>query len=98
MAPERGKPPEVEQPMAFDRRGYYYRSKRVGGGVRREYLGRGLAAELAAGIAQLERARWERDRETLRAERAGAAAFGKDTQPPCPHVYTTAKSTWAAVI
>jgi len=61
--------------MAFDRRGYFYQSKRVGGGVRREYLGRGLAAELAAGIAQLERAQREHDREALRAERAEADAL-----------------------
>jgi hypothetical protein len=63
--------------MAFDRRGYFYRSKRVGGGVRREYLGRGLAAELAAGIAQLERARREHDRQALRAERAEVEALDR---------------------
>ena len=42
----------VEQ-MAFDRRGYYYRSYRDGDRVHRVYLGKGLAAQLSAStIAQ----------------------------------------------
>lgn len=44
--------------MAWDARGYFYRSRRVGGRVAREYYGNGPIAEMAAHLmAELGRAR-----------------------------------------
>ncbi len=44
--------------MAWDSRGYFYRSRRVGGRVVREYFGRGPLAEAAAHLlAHLKAAR-----------------------------------------
>jgi hypothetical protein len=40
--------------MAWDERGYYYRSERDGKNVRRSYIGRGHAAAVAASDGQSE--------------------------------------------
>jgi hypothetical protein len=61
--------------MAWDRRGYYYMSKREAGRVRRVYVGRGLAAEVADGMDRLVRLKREHDREALRAEGAEVDAL-----------------------
>jgi hypothetical protein len=45
---KRGKRLEVAQPMSWDRRGYYYRVRKVNGRVVREYVGAGRVAELVA--------------------------------------------------
>jgi hypothetical protein len=54
--------------MSWDRRGYYYRSRKVGGKVRREYLGRGPIIEELARLHAEERADRERDRRALAEE------------------------------
>jgi hypothetical protein len=53
--------------MGWDRRGYYYRVKRVNGRVVREYVGGGRVAELVAQTDELER-------EKKLVERAGEKA------------------------
>jgi hypothetical protein len=51
--------------MAWDRRGYFYRSRRVGGRVVREYFGCGPLAEAAAHL--LDRLKAAREGHALRA-------------------------------
>lgn len=56
--------------MAWEARGkkrYYYRSRRVSGAVKKEYLGRGVAAKQAAIEDELARSRRDREREQIRA-------------------------------
>jgi hypothetical protein len=55
--------------MAWER-GYYYRSRKEGGRVVREYVGSGPLAELAAERDANEREQREAQRAALRAERA----------------------------
>src|SRR5262245_45941618 len=54
--------------MAWER-GYYYRVRKVGGRVVREYIGRGPAAELIAELDAFERA----EKEHRRFDRAAEA-------------------------
>jgi hypothetical protein len=58
--------------MALEQRNgslyYYYRSERVGGRVRKVYLGSGRLAELWAEAERVERERREADREREHAE------------------------------
>ena len=59
--------------MGFDRRGYFYRFRRVGGRRVAEYLGRGDAAEAArAEIAAARAARTARAAERDRLDRLDA--------------------------
>jgi len=48
--------------MAFDKRGYFYRSRKVNGKVRRDYFGRDVFAEFAALL--LQEAKQERAKRT----------------------------------
>lgn len=45
--------------MAFDKRGYFYLSERVGGRVTRQYFGKGHAAAIVARMMEDERRRRE---------------------------------------
>ncbi len=56
--------------MPWDKRGYYYRKKRIGARVVSEYIGRGFMANLEAGLDQTERDARECDRRELQAQRA----------------------------
>ncbi len=54
---------------------YYYRSRRVGGKVRRQYVGCGEEAELAAALDELRRARRQAEgAERLRRQELWQAA------------------------
>jgi hypothetical protein len=64
--------------VGWDRRGYYYRVRKVGGRVVREYCGSGRAAELLARRDALERERREQDRLALRLEKAHLDALDAD--------------------
>jgi hypothetical protein len=55
--------------MAWDERGYYYRSEREGRRVRRIYLGRGHAAEVVSQLDAAKRREREAERAARRAER-----------------------------
>jgi hypothetical protein len=48
--------------MGWDRRGYYYRTRRIGASVRRVYVGAGPAAHEAAAQDALRKAKREADR------------------------------------
>src|SRR5262249_54795181 len=51
----RGKRLEVAQAMSWDRRGYYYRARKVRGRVVRAYVGKGRVAEIAAEMDAINR-------------------------------------------
>jgi hypothetical protein len=56
-------------------RGYYYRVRKVGGRVVREYVGTGRVAEVAAQLDALERARREREALATRQQKAELTAL-----------------------
>jgi hypothetical protein len=56
-------------------RGYYYRVRKVGGRVVREYVGTGQVAELAAQLDARERARREREALATRRQKAELTAL-----------------------
>lgn len=59
--------------MAWDKRGFFYRSRRIGKRVVRQYFGAGPLAEMAAHLmGQLRRAREARDREAAQFDAADA--------------------------
>ncbi len=60
--------------MGWDR-GYYYRARKVGGRVVREYVGAGRVAELVAQLDAIKRQERELEREHRRAERAKVEAL-----------------------
>ncbi len=60
--------------MAFDKRGYFYRSRRVAGKVRRDYFGRGVFAELAALMLDEARARHAKTAEAKKTHLANLTA------------------------
>jgi hypothetical protein len=51
-------------------RGYYYRARKVGGRVVRQYVGKGRLGELAAELDALERERRRQEADRRRQERA----------------------------
>ncbi len=59
--------------MGFDRRGYYYRSVRDGDRVRRVYLGRGPAAQLAALLVEERRSEGRAQSQAWQAKEAALA-------------------------
>ena len=66
--------------MAWERRRrgvYFYRSKRVGGRVVKEYYGKGTIGALAADLAEEGRARRAEDAAALRAEQACLEALDR---------------------
>jgi hypothetical protein len=62
-------------------RRYYYRSRREGRRVRREFLGRGPEAELAAALTEFRRRQRQAQRDARRADRerwvAASAPLGR---------------------
>jgi hypothetical protein len=58
-------------------RGYYYRSKKVRGRHRRVYVGKGKAAELAAGLDALQRSERQARIAAWQAERADIEALDR---------------------
>jgi hypothetical protein len=61
--------------VGWDRRGYYYRVRKVQGRVVREYVGGGLAGMLAEAQDERDRARRAAARAAWRAERDRARGF-----------------------
>lgn len=60
--------------MAMDRRGYFYRSRRVGGRVVRDYFGKGPIAEMAAHLMdKMHQARASRAQNVARLDKADAS-------------------------
>jgi hypothetical protein len=55
--------------MGWDNRGYYYRSRKVNGRVKREYIGAGPGADLAAQLDAGRRADQEAARQSEHARR-----------------------------
>jgi hypothetical protein len=60
------------------KRGYYYRVRKVGGRVVREYVGTGRVAELAAQLDAIERETREAEAAAWRAEKARLEALDAD--------------------
>ena len=70
--------------MAWEQRGnhrYYYRSRKIGGRVVKEYIGSGATADLISAHDEAERERRGADRERIRAEvrRLAELAAGYET-------------------
>ena len=63
--------------MAWER-GYYYRVRKLGGRVVREYVGTGRVAELAAQLDAIERETREAEAAAWRAEKARLEALDAD--------------------
>lgn len=61
--------------MPWDKRGYYYRKKRIGSRVVSEYVGKGFMADLEAGSDQTERDARECERAALQAMKAECGAL-----------------------
>lgn len=86
--------------MAFEERGgrlYYYRSRRASDGrVVKEYVGVGLAAELAADADEAARRRERLRREAEKAERERLDALEKPTEDLCEAVEVLASAALLA--
>ena len=63
--------------MGWDRGGYYSRSRRENGRVKREYLGKGEVGAIAAHLDLLDREARAAERETDRARRAEMEALDR---------------------
>lgn len=61
--------------MAWDKRGYYYRSKKVNGKVQREYHGKGHLAELLAQMDEIERQQRQAEQEQWKSEKSEMEAL-----------------------
>ena len=69
--------------MAWDARGFYYRSKREGRRVVRQYLGTGPTAQAAAEVDEAIRTRRLAEREQERAVQAAARALEAKVEAVC---------------
>jgi uncharacterized protein involved in exopolysaccharide biosynthesis len=63
--------------MGWDKRGYYYRARKVNGRVMREYVGAGPVATLSAELDELERQERAERRAVEKAEREAIEALDK---------------------
>jgi hypothetical protein len=61
--------------MAWSKNGFYYRSYREGGKPKRRYLGRGLAAQLAAEADGVRNRQREHDRQAVRQQQQALEQF-----------------------
>jgi hypothetical protein len=77
--------------MAWER-GYYYRSRKVGGRVVREYVGAGEVAELVARMDAIERERREAERAARRTERAELHALDASLDRMCQEAELLARA------
>jgi hypothetical protein len=68
--------------MGWDR-GYYYRARKVNGRVVREYVGAGLAAQLAAQLDDRKRRQRQAQRAARRAEQAELDALDGPVNELC---------------
>ncbi len=82
--------------MHQDSRGYWYRSKRSGNRVTREYIGRGLVADLMANFDHSERDGVDVERALRRAEIAELDGLNRDVQTAFDAVQEVVKSTLEA--
>lgn len=81
--------------MAWEERSgrpYYYRSRRVGGRVLKEYVGAGPAAELMADVEEAARQAERARRETEKAERERLEAFDREIDAVCETIELVARA------
>jgi hypothetical protein len=83
--------------MGWERQGrYYYRSRKVGGRVVRQYFGAGRGAELVAQMDALEREEREATRAARRAERAELEALEGALERMCQQAELLARAALVA--
>jgi hypothetical protein len=82
--------------MHRDSRGYWYQTKRNGQRVTREYIGRGLVADLTANLDQSDRDGVDVERAMRRAEIAKFDGLNRDVQTAFDAVQEVVKSTLEA--
>ena len=81
--------------MGWDR-GYYYRVRKVGGRVVRQYFGTGRGAELVAQMDAIEREEREAARAARRAERAELVALEAPLDRMCQEAELLARAALVA--
>ena len=83
--------------MGWERQGrYYYRSRKVGGRVVRQYIGTGRGAEMVAEMDALEREEREAERAARRAERAELEALEGALDRMCQQAELLARAALVA--
>lgn len=95
QAQQRGKRSEVTE-MGWDQGRYYTRSKKVNGRVRREYIGTGRLAQLAAQMDAMERERRLLQAMELRHEKAELADIEADLKALAEAIDLVAHAALAA--
>lgn len=81
--------------MGWEERGgrlYYYRSRRVGGRVVKEYVGAGPGAELQADVEEATRQAERARREAEKAERESLEAFDREISGACEAIELVARA------
>lgn len=81
--------------VAWEERGgrrYYYRSRRVGGRVVKEYIGSGPGAELIADAEEAARRSERARREAEKAERERLEAFDQEIAGACEAIELVARA------